>query len=219
MARTERATRPVRTETVNIAGFNVSVTPEEKRRMQNPSLEKITGASQSTDDNGESFDYEKDLEINPNFLDAEFLNHSQVFMKYAKESARANKTAKLAHEKVKTLRSQLIKVANEDPDNCLGKGIKPIAVNVEAYFRDHATYKRLKQEWIEATYDADLLTNAVFAFQARKVALENLVRLHGQQYFSTPNEPRDLPEAAERLKELKDSSTEKRIRERTNRSR
>ena len=36
------------------------------------------------------------------------------------------------------------------------------------------------------------------AFEQRKDALENLVRLHGQQYFAGPKIPRDLPSEMEK---------------------
>ena len=165
---------------------------------------------------GEEFDIEADLAIDPDFLDAEFLNHPAVFMRYARESAKANKAAKQAEETVKLVRSELTNMANIDPDACLGKGVKPTVTAVEAFYRQHEDHKKAKEVWVEACYMADLLSNAVFAFQARKSALENLVRLHGQNYFSTPQEPRDLPESAERLRELKESSVEKRVLRRTN---
>lgn len=162
------------------------------------------------------FDYEADLYIDPNFLDAEWLNHANVFMRYSAESARAKKAASFADEKVKTLRSQLVKAANEDPDGTLGKGIKATAPNVEAYYRDHPKYQQAKKDWIEAVYYADLMDSAIYAFQARKSALENLVRLQGQGYNAEPQAPRDLPDAAKYYEEAKRSSIEKRIRDRTN---
>lgn len=164
----------------------------------------------------EEFNYEEDLAIDPDYLDAEFMNHPTVFMKYAAASARASKKAKMAEERLKTLRSQLIKDANENPDGTLGKGIKANAQIVEAFYRCDEDYKKAKKAMIEAQFEADLLNNAVFAFQARKSALENLVRLHGQEYFSTPQEPRDLPEAAERLAEIKKKSARSKVRERMN---
>jgi hypothetical protein len=189
LARAERASRP--------------------SRVAVPELQP-DGSTHNEEYEGSEFDYEKDLHIDPNYLDAEFLNHSSVFMRYGKESAGANKALKLAEEKVKTIRSQVIKALKESGD-------KFTETTLEAAYRLDPDYLVAKQEYIEASYDADLLINAVYAFQARKVALENLVRLHGQQYFSTPNEPRDLPEAAKRLKELKEKSTETRIRERMKR--
>ena len=39
---------------------------------------------------------------------------------------------------------------------------------------------------------------AVYAFEQRKTSLENLVRLHGQQYFAGPKMPRDLRKEVDR---------------------
>lgn len=159
--------------------------------------------------NEEEFDYENDLHIDPDFLDAEFLNHPLVFMKYAKASARANKEAREAEERVKTLRSELIRDAKES-------GEKYTETTLEAYYRNDEDYQAAKQDWIDKTYHADILNNAVFAFQARKTALENLVRLHGQEYFSSPQEPHDLSEAAENLERIKKKSVQNKIKSRMN---
>ena len=144
------------------------------------------------------------------FLDAEFLNHAEIFMKYAKASAQASREAKYAEERVKTLRSEIIR--DEKRDNP-----KHTETTLEAAYRNDSEYKEAKAECIEAQFKADLLANAVYAFQARKVALENLVRLHGQEYYSSPKTPHDLPEAAERLNDAKERGTEQRIRRATNR--
>lgn len=157
------------------------------------------------------FNYEEDLRIDPNYLDAEFLNHSMVFMKYAKESANANRTAKQTEENVKTIRSQIIKTLKES-------GEKHTETTLEAGYRLDPGYIQAKQEWIEATFYADLCNNAVFAMQSRKSALENLIRLHGQEYFSTPQEPRDLPEALKRLDAIKNGSAVNHIKERMRRN-
>lgn len=162
------------------------------------------------------FDYDADMEINLNFLHLECQNHSVLFMKYAKESARTKKYASFAEERVKTKRSLLVKEANDDPDRCLGKGIKPTAPNVEAYYRTHPEYIKIKQEWIEAVYEADVASNCVFGMQGRKSMLELEVKLHGQQYYSTP-EVENLSEASKQFAELKTKSVEDRIRDQTNR--
>jgi hypothetical protein len=156
------------------------------------------------------FDYDADMEIDLNFLHLECQNHAAMFMKYCRESARTKKFAAFAEEKVKTKRSMLVKAANEDPDGVLGKGIKPLAANVEAYYRTDSEYKRLKAEWLEAVHDADIASNCVFGMQARKSMLELEVKLHGQEYYSTP--------AVENLSDAaKQKSIEERIRIRTNR--
>jgi hypothetical protein len=163
----------------------------------------------------EHFDYDADLSIDLNFLHLECEKHPKLFMKYSKEASRAKRAASWAEEKVKTLRSQLVKEANTNPDMYLGKGIKPTAPIVEAYYRDHPDYCNAKREWIEAVYYADLMSGTVFAFQARKLSLENEVKLHGQQYYSVPA-IENLSEAAKQFNDLKERNIETRIRERLN---
>jgi hypothetical protein len=46
-------------------------------------------------------------------------------------------------------------------------------------------------------YEAEVLQGAVNAVDHRKDALENLVRLHGLQYFAGPKVPRNLSEERE----------------------
>lgn len=58
---------------------------------------------------------------------------------------------------------------------------------------------------IEAKHEVDVLSAAVSALDQRKRALENLVTLHGQSYFSTPSvrnlEPQARTAAAEKIEE------------------
>lgn len=165
----------------------------------------------------DEFDYDQDLSIDLFNLEFEWAEHPRLTMKYSKESALANKRAKLADERVKTLRSQLVKEANSNP-SVMGKDVKPTAPNVEAYYRDHPDYKEVKKACIEAEYYADLMTGVVFAFQARKSALENEVKLHLQEYNSELHEPRDVsPEAIERWKEEKSKSVQNRIKDKMKR--
>jgi len=165
----------------------------------------------------DDFDYEKEMNIDPDFLDVEFLNHPTLAMKVGKLSAIANKEAKEAEERVKTLRSELVMQANTEPDKYLGKGVKPTAPVVEAYYRTDEDYVEAKTELIEAQYNADMLNHAVFAVQARKTTLENLVRLIGLEYNSTPNEPRDLPEFAEEFEKKKKKLVQNKVKSRLNR--
>lgn len=165
------------------------------------------------EETGFVLDYEKDMSIDPNYLDAEFLQHPILHARYAEMSAQANRDVKEADEVVKTLRSQLVRDANNDPDGCLGKGIKATAPVVEAFYRNDPEYQAAKQEWIEATYRADRLNDIMYAIGARKSALENLVKLYSSEYYSSPREPMDLPEAVERLEEIKKATIRKKIRD------
>lgn len=189
------------------------VKPEEKRNLLEPG--RFGWEPKEPEPKEPEFDYDSDMEIDLNYLHLECQNHSVLFIKYAREAARTKREASFAEEKVKTKRSQLIKAANEDPDTVLGKGIKATAPNVEAYYRNDPEYKRLKKEWIEAVYHSDIATNCVFGMQGRKSMLELEVKLHGQQYYSTP-EVENLSEASKQFAELKTKSIEERIRLKTN---
>lgn len=161
------------------------------------------------------FDYESDLRIDSDNLYEEFLNHPLSFMKYAAASATANKLAKEADEKVKTLRSQLIKAANENPDETLGKGVKPTAPVVEAYYRDDEEYKEAKQDWVDATYNADMMVNIVFAFNARKTALEYAGRVEQREYNAEPKVSGS--DATEKVDKMKKDSAQTKVKNRMNR--
>jgi len=140
-------------------------------------------------------DFEGDIQIDGFRLDIEWLEQASLAIKYGKYWARCRETLTRAEERIKVVRAELIKEANEDPDTCLGKGIKPTAVNVEAYYRNHTEHKKAKDEWIKAQYELNMAEVARSEISyTRKAALENLVRLHGQQYFAGPKVPHELPE-------------------------
>ena len=142
-------------------------------------------------------DYDKDIHIDETALDVECLEQSSLALKYIKNSMHLRKLEKRAHEKLKTIRSDLIHEVNEDPQGTVGKG-KPNAADIEASYRRADTYKDAKKEWIEAEYEADYaeLVQKEISY-GRKKELENLVILHGQQYFAGPKVPRDLTTARE----------------------
>lgn len=181
--------------------------PRRPARQSASSMEEnnYVDISEST----EVLDYETDIKIDPDNVDVEFLNHADLFMKYSKESARLNANAKLAEERVKTIRTRLIKEAKET-------GVKITESTLETVYRLNPEYIEAKKIAIQAQYEADLGLVAVFAFQARKTSLENLVKLIGMQYCANPQEPRDLPEAAKRFEEMREQKTENIIRSRTN---
>lgn len=148
--------------------------------------------------------YEEDLKIDPDQLDVECLNQAEKFFKYSEQLAYADKAAKKAHEKVKVIRSELVKEAREE-------GAKN-ANQEEAYYRTNRKHKEAKDELIEAEFEKDLLQASVFAFSHRKTMLENLIRLHGQNYFAGPEIPRDLKEFAENYDKMKGERAKERVK-------
>jgi len=136
--------------------------------------------------------YERELTIDTEALDVEWLEQPKLFMKYSRKKAKALLRAKRTHEKLKTIRSELIMQAHSGGKKLIG--CTPTGPTVDAWVRAHPDYIEAKEEQITAEFEADILDAAVFAFHQRKAALENLVILHGQQYFAGPRVPRNLTE-------------------------
>ena len=145
--------------------------------------------------------YEKDIKIDPDSLDVEWLGQALLAMKYGRNYAESKKELANAVESIKVVRSELIKEANENPEGCCDKE-RPNAGDIEAYYRNHRRHKDAKEKIINLQYEMDMAEIAKNEVSfTRKTALENLVKLHGQQYFAGPKVPRDLSwEVKERQK-------------------
>ena len=136
--------------------------------------------------------YEQDIRIDETALDVEWLDQTPLALKYCRLVAYWNDKVRRLEELKKTVRSRLILEVNEDPETLLGKS-KPNAADIEAYYRMNAEYQETIQELNDALKEAEYANMAKneICF-TRKQAIENLVILHGQQYFAGPRVPRDL---------------------------
>lgn len=147
--------------------------------------------------------YEKDMRIDASALDVEWLDQAPLAMKYGRNFAEYKRDLTNAQERIKVVRSELIKEANEDPVGCCDKE-KPNSNDIEAYYRNHNRHKEIKKEIVELQYELDMAEIAKNEISfTRKIALENLVRLHGQQYFAGPSVPRDLSKEWEQREKQK----------------
>lgn len=150
--------------------------------------------------------YKDDLAIDKHGLDKEWLKQPLVFAKWAEKSADANRDAKQADEKLKTIRSEIVLSAKE-------QGAKT-QQQIEALYRTNPAYKEAKNNMLQKQHEAEIHQNAVMAFHQKKAALDHLSKLHGMNYFSTPEKPADLDEDA-----LRDSTNNRMARGRATRGR
>lgn len=141
--------------------------------------------------------YADDIRIDETALDVEWLEQTEKAMFYCEHAAAMRRKVSLLEEEEKLTRSRLIKKANKNPLLCCGKS-KPTATDIEAYYRTHRKHMLIKQKLIEAQYQLDIAeaVRSEISF-SRKMALENLVILHGQQYFAGPKERRNLTKERE----------------------
>jgi len=153
--------------------------------------------------------YEEDMYIDESALDIEWLEQASLALRYGKHFAVMSDKLTRAEEKIKLVRAELIKEAHSDPVRCLGKNVKITADTVEAYYRTHERHEAAKKEWITAQFEARIAEIAKNEISyTRKAALENLVKLHGQQYFVGPIVPHNLTEQ----REMKSKEISRRIK-------
>lgn len=145
--------------------------------------------------------YETDLKIDETSLDVEWLDQPVLFMKYAKHSAEKDKEKDEAKEQLELCKAELDKEIRSFPDRF---GIEKITDKVvENTILLQPDYKEASANFIQARFEWMVAKGAVDAFNQRKEALENLVKLNGQSYFAGPQVPRNLHEQRElRQKEI-----------------
>lgn len=134
--------------------------------------------------------YEKDLEIDPESLDTEWLDQPRLMLRYAKHASKMKMEVERAKERLDIIKADLDKKIRVVPQEF---GIVKLTESViTSTIITQEKFKEGNEEFLEAAYEANMAQGALRALEGKKTALENLVKLHGQQYFAGPSVPRDL---------------------------
>lgn len=134
--------------------------------------------------------YEKDVTIDENSLDTEWLQQPRLMYQYASHLADAVRNYEWMKEQLEVVRAELDKDIRNNPEK---HGIQKITETVvQNTILLMEEYQAANNNQIKARYELDMAKAGVRAIDGKKDALENLVRLHGQQYFAGPSVPRDL---------------------------
>lgn len=136
-----------------------------------------------------SLDYDKDLTIDPQALDVEWLRQPRLYMRYAEQLANAREYLSRASERLDITRAE---AGNKARENFAAAGTKTTVDMVRDAAQNDPDVKADSDAVIKAEHEVNILQAAVRAFDQRKDALENMVRLHGQMYFAGPSVPRDI---------------------------
>lgn len=131
--------------------------------------------------------YVEDIQIDGEALDLEWLQQPSLMLKYAKHSAKVQRALEECKQELDIARAEADRTIRENPE-----GFDIVKVTEGAINSAILTYKpfiEASQAYADAKYEADMARAAVNAFEHRKSALENLVRLYGQQYFAGPSVP------------------------------
>jgi len=127
------------------------------------------------------FNFKKDLKIDLNNLHNEWKNHANLRYKYASEVSHLDRVTKKINEAVAVVKAKLIK-------QCKTENPKITVQQIEAFCCENNDYIEAKNEQIDAEYELNMIKNALRAFDDRKSALENEVKLWIGNYFASPIE-------------------------------
>jgi len=151
-------------------------------------------------------DYKNDVKINDAALDLEWEDQAELAVRYGEAWTVCKKKVAILDEKVKVVRSKLVRKAWEDPPKHLGQP-KGSIQTVEAFYRTHKKHIKAKEELFDAEEELDLITIAKNEIgYTRKTALENMVKLYIAGYFAGPSVPRDLSKLRNRMDDMKEAS-------------
>jgi hypothetical protein len=134
--------------------------------------------------------YEEDMEIDVLELDEEWNKQATLMLQYTKHAAECRKKMDKSKEDLDVTRASLDQAIRKKPEHFKIEKITEGAIGAAILLAE--PYKKKYNLYLEARYEYDMAQGAVRALDHKKDALENYVRLHGQQYFAGPKVPRNL---------------------------
>jgi len=152
-------------------------------------------------DSGEEtdMDYEKDMQIDETALDVEWLEQPSLMMRYCRFATEARASVDMAKERLDAIKAQLDTNIRKDPAQYGLEKLTETLISNTVILQPDCIHQ---QEVLNELKMEDAMAQcAVRALEHRKKALENLVVLHGQQYFAGPSVPRDLTKKYSERKE------------------
>jgi len=138
----------------------------------------------------EQHNWKADVEIEPDALDVEWTKQAKLFGHYSKVLAEAQAEVDRVKNASKIKAAKLELAIRKDPASY---GLEKVSESaVAAAILLETEYQDLLDQLRQAEYTRNVLDGAVTALNHKKAALENLVRLQGQNYFAGPSTPREI---------------------------
>lgn len=157
--------------------------------------------------------YQRDVQIESEALDLEWIRHPHKYMFYAEAAAKANDIVRRKKNDLEVIDAKLDKEFRESLEGKITEGV------VKAKITEDERHLNALMDYNDALYHAELCASAVKAMEHKKVALQNLVSLLSASYFAGPKVPRELKkevkiqeEGLEKQKELVREKASRRMR-------
>lgn len=153
--------------------------------------------------------YVEDMRIDENILEVEWLEQPTLMFKYSKFASDAKKKLDRCKDSLDLIKANLDTQIRSDPEEFgVTKLTEAVVTNTVL---KQAEYQEGQEDLIDAKYNYDLAMGAVYAINARKDALENLVKLYGMQYFAGPKSPHNVTEIRAQQKAKKDKDATNKV--------
>lgn len=158
-------------------------------------------------------DFDKDVSINPDALDIEWVQQAGLYMKYAESVADYDRIVRQKKESLDIVKATVDRELRESAEKKMTEAMVATAIPTDE------RYKAAYQEYSQALYDYSVAMGAVRAMDHKKQALENLVKLWQGGYFAGPREPRDLSDEMRSISDMGSERQQTEQRKRLNRNR
>lgn len=152
------------------------------------------------------YNYEKDVSIEPDALDLEWIFHPKNYAKWAELSASADKIVRDKKEELEKIYAEVdleIRSSGEGSEKKLTENL------IRAKIITDNRYIEAQISHNDAIYNSNICTAAVKSLDHKKTALENLVKLWAGSYFAGPREPRDITEKYQSQKKIAEQTRER----------
>lgn len=131
-------------------------------------------------------DFKNDIVIDEFNLDSEWKKQPRLFLQISEEAQKADLSYKKAKENVEVVKAKLYKSIKTE---MLEEGEKVTEKALENEILIHDDYHEAFDKMLQRQNEAQLLKAGVLAFEQKKSALENMVKLHIAGYFGEPKHP------------------------------
>ena len=150
-------------------------------------------------------DFEKDVRIDADSLEVEWTRQPELTHKYGLELARARAEADRTKEALALIEAETKAAIRANPAKFGIEKVTEGAINEAVTISDG--YRAATADHLKAKADQDIIQAGLNAIYAKKDALENLVRLLGQNYFAAPTVPHNITEEVRKRMEAAKSDT------------
>lgn len=134
------------------------------------------------------------LDLDELRLDEHWIEQPKLFFRHASNLAVARRDLKDLEDELGIVQAEVSRSIRDDPQRYgLSKVTEPA---VKAAIPEHRRYVKQIKKINAAKHNVEILSAFVTALEHRKRALEKLVDLHGQNYFSVPRTDDDSMERA-----------------------